>query len=406
MCALSHMKLERYPTQNRRDLLPKIEQFLVSKGRREHLLSRAMDNDGIHKFGYRLRELFADLLRLVAPALEMVFDFERAEELPAAYVQPGRGRFPQRFGDMAWRVPRRRDVEGAGPALVVLVEFQSSVNRQMAHRMRDYARLARERLAERGDEPPVLLPIVLYNGSDRWTAPGAVVELPKSWSLACQLALAPFQGWDYILFSLERLLTSGGLARLPLENRAAATLRLQAERTLAGLQARLREEWTRFAGDANAATRRVLHAWAGALLRQMGGAESALPALSELEGLKGEADMATVSEARLGKWFAEVRAEFVAEGVEQGIEQGKAQGVEQERARGLARLRRQAAIKFGARTADRLSALLGAGSAAGRMNRLGDQVSDWMVECERGEDLLSRVAALVGNGGAEIARQP
>ena len=45
------------------------------------------------------------------------------------------------------------------------------------------------------------------------------------------VALAPFQGWDYILFSLERLLTSGGLARLPLENRAAATLRLQAERT-------------------------------------------------------------------------------------------------------------------------------------------------------------------------------
>ena len=196
---------------------------------------------------------------------------------------------------------------------------------------------------------------------------------------------------------------------MPLANRAAATLRLQAERTLSGLLARLREEWTRFAGDADAATRRVLHAWAGALLAEMGGAESALPALPELERLKGGMDMATVSQARLGKWFAEVRAGHVAEGIKQGIEQERArgvarlqQGIEQERARGLARLRRQAAIKFGAQTAEQLSALLDTGIATERMERLGDRMSDWIVECERGEDLLARVSAMVGNGDAEI----
>ena len=255
-----------------------------------------MDNDGIHKFGYRHRELFADLLRLVAPALAAELDFARAEELPAAYVRPAGRRFKQRFGDIAWRVPRRRYAEGgAGPELVVLIEFQSTVNRRMAQRIRDYAQMARERLAERHEEPPALLPIVLYNGSERWTAPGAATELPE-WSLAARSELAPFQGWDYVLLSLERLLSSGGLARLPLQNRAAATLRLQAERTLSGLLARLREEWTRFA---DAATRRVLHAWAGALLAELGGAESALPALPELERLKGGTDMATVSQARL-----------------------------------------------------------------------------------------------------------
>ena len=118
--------------------------------------------------------------------------------------------------------------------------------------------------------------------------------------------------------------------------------------------------------------------------------------------------MATVSEALYNEWFAGVRAEHLAEGIEQGIEQGivqeRARGlahIEQERARGLARLRRQAAIKFGERTAERLSALLGATVADDRMARLGDRVSDWIVECERGEDLLSRVSALVGNGGDE-----
>ena len=370
-----------------------------------------MDNDGIHKFAYRLPELFADLLRLVAPALAAELDFAQAEELPAAYVQPASGRFPQRFGDMAWRVPRR----GGGAELVVLLEFQSTVNADMGRRMRDYHHLARERLAERGNGPLALLPIVLYNGSKRWTASGVATTMPE-WSSAAQLELAPLQGWDYVLLSLEWLLSSGGLTRLPLDNRSAATLRLQAERTLPGLLARFRREWTRFAGDAEAAMRRVLHAWTRALLAEMGGADSALPALPELEELKGGTDVATVSEARLGKWFAEVRAEHIAEGIQQGIQQGIEQGIEQERARGLARLqqgidqerarglarlRRQAGIKFGERTAERLSALLGGAADGDRMARLGDRVSDWIVECEQGEDLLSRVSALVGNGDAE-----
>ena len=134
--------------------------------------------------------------------------------------------------------------------------------------------------------------------------------------------------------------------------------------------------------------------------------------MAELEGLEGGTDMATVSEALYNEWFAGVRAEHLAEGIEQGIVQGIEQGIEQERARGLAhieqerarglaRLRRQAAIKFGARTAERLSALLGTVAAGERMERLGDRVSDWIVECEQGEDLLSRLSAWVENGGAE-----
>ena len=101
--------------------------------------------------------------------------------------------------------------------------------------------------------------------------------------------------------------------------------------------------------------------------------------------------MTTVSQARLGKWFEEFRAENVAQGIQQGMEQG----IQQERARGLARLRRQAAIKFGAPTAERLAALLGATIAAEQMERVGD----WIVECDRGEDLLARVSAMRANGG-------
>ena len=356
-----------------------------------------MDNDGIHKLAYQLRELFADLLRLVAPELAADLDFERAKELATNYVEPGRDGLAQRVGDMAWSVPRLG--VGATAQLVVVIEFQSTVNQRMATRMREYRRLARERLATSIGGPLAVLPIVLYNGSDRWTASGAATGLPE-WSVAARLTLAPFQEWDYVLLSLERLRTEGTLAHLPLANRAAATLRLQVEPTLSGLLARFREEWQRFP---DAATRRVLHAWTGALLENLGGARSRLPALqtlSELEGARGESEMATVSEALLGKWFEEVRAEYVAEGIERGVAQGMERGVAQERSRGLARLRRQATIKFGAQTAGRLSALLEPTLSAERMEHIGDRVSEWIVECEQGEELLARASALVGNGGA------
>ena len=131
----------------------------------------------------------------------------------------------------------------------------------------------------------------------------------------------------------------------------------------------------------------------GVMFERWLGAESALPSVDELEGLEGlerptgGKEMATVSEARLGKWFDEVRAEHVALGMKQGMEQ--------ERARWLARLRRHAAIKFGAGTAERLAALLGAAVAAEQMERVGD----WIVECDHGEDLLARVTAMRANGG-------
>ena len=200
----------------------------------------------------------------------------------------------------------------------------------MAQRMRDYCRMLRESLARaprggRDEGQPELLPIVVYNGSEHWTAQGAAVaEPPSPWSTAAKLALAPFRAWDYVLLSLELLLAAGdgSLAHLPLANRTAATLRLQAERTPAGLLARMREEWARFPSAADRTTREVLHTWTGALLAHMTDAESALPTVDELEGLEGGTEMATVSEARLGEWFEEVRAEHVALGMEQGIQRG------------------------------------------------------------------------------------
>jgi hypothetical protein len=64
----------------------------------------------------------------------------------------------------------------------LLIEFQSTVDKYMALRMMVYIGLLYQDLIKRGDvladgRLPPILPIVLYNGSKRWTAVTDVADL-------------------------------------------------------------------------------------------------------------------------------------------------------------------------------------------------------------------------------------
>ena len=72
--------------------------------------------------------------------------------------------------------------------------------------------------------------------------------------------------------------------------------------------------------------------------------------------------------------------------IEQGVKQGGRQGIEQERRRNVAMMRRLAAIKFGAQTADSLATILGTNPTAERM----DQVGVAIMECDSSAELLAR----------------
>ena len=83
--------------------------------------------------------------------------------------------------------------------------------------------------------------------------------------------------------------------------------------------------------------------------------------------------------------------QWLREGREQGIELGLERGIKRGRAEERALLCRQAARKFDAETAERLSGLL---------ERLTDperlaEVGDWIIECGTGADLLDRAGRLV-----------
>ena len=175
-----------------------------------------MDNDAIHKFAYRHREMAADLLRLAVPELAAELDLAAAKEVSPAHVGHRAGALEQRYGDMIWRVPFKTGAlkDGTRPYLLVLLEFQSTVNRNMPRRMRNYGLMLRERLvadgtAEREGGLPWLLPLVLYNGAERWTATGHGAGLVAAPSATAWRMLALYQPEDYVLFSMERLLAAG-----------------------------------------------------------------------------------------------------------------------------------------------------------------------------------------------------
>ena len=226
-----------------------------------------------------------------------------------------------------------------------------------------------------------VLPIVVYNGSEPWTAAGQVTDLAPLPSRRMMRDLALLQPQAYRLLTAGGALTSGaGPAEdCPLDNRVSATVRLQASGTPHELLPCLLEEAARFPGAANDAFRQALHAWARALWEHRTGGSSGFPAFEELER-KEEAVMATVAEAAWDRWDAKVRSE----GFERGVRQGRAEA-------GVRLLSHQAALKFDDGTAQRLVGLLDSLTAQDDLDRVGD----WILECSNGDELLSRVSGLL-----------
>ena len=132
-----------------------------------------MQNDAAYKLLFSLPWMVADLLRGFMPGgWTRALDFTTLEKLPAEYIGDDLRR---RLGDMLWRIHFRGPVpRGHARELLVMLEFQSSVDRAMPARILSYTALVHQELIRRGalrEEgtlPPVL-PIVVYNGERCWT---------------------------------------------------------------------------------------------------------------------------------------------------------------------------------------------------------------------------------------------
>ena len=347
-------------------------------------------HDPAYKLLFSRPRMVRDLLDgFAARSWSGALDFESLAPLPASFV--GR-ELQQRHGDLIWRVRFRDD---RWLYLVLLLEFQASVEPAMALRILEYTALLYRRLVahgvlrEHGVLPPVL-PVVLYNGRRRWTAPVEVTKLLA----AGNDVLAPYQpSQRYYVLDVA----CAADADLPADNLVSALIGLEKTRDAAGLREALKVLSDLLRQQKDDALTEAFVTWLHQGLRHAGrlpaDGEDPLARLQETQTMLEE----TVREWTR-EWLEQGRAQGIeqgrAQGIEQGIEQGRVQGIEQGRHAERALLCRLAARKFDAGAAEGLAAALAGVTDPDRLA----QVGDWIIECASASDLLARVRGDNGPG--------
>ena len=373
----------------------------------KHLLSFAFMVEEL------LRRLVADLHGM--HALVDALDFSTLTRMHEQSVAADAAALRRHSNDMVWQVHLRASGEddavatagradrstsppggdGAQPEcsapwlyLVVMLEFQSTVDHLMPLRIRNYVdsfhmEQWRGRRFRSTDRLAPVLPIVLYIGKPRWTAARRVIDLVtpgatqagggegnETWR-----ADPRFAGDGYVLLDSHRV----GPEDSRHDNAAAL---------LAGLENPLPPMLPELVGSLCRRLRapelrelkKVMLLWAGWRARQAGLTIEAED-MAEVNRMENPDDVEAFYRTRAQIWEEERRAEGRAEGRETGRAEGRVMGQRES-------MRRQAAMKFDAETAARLGAVLEGVTD----QEVFDGVLAALLECDSPSDLLDRVA--------------
>ena len=347
--------------------------------------TRTMLHDENYKRLFASPLMVQDVLRACLPAHRLAAaDFSSLGKLSPEYISD---ELRKRHGDTVWhlRLGRRR-------LFLLLLEFQAQDDRWMALRTLTYSgllyqELIRSRAPEvAGERLPAVLPVVLYNGTEPWTATAemrALITPVGRW-------LAPYQpAQRYHLLDLQRVAAQD----LPYRNLLRAVARLEQSRSWKDV-VRVMQALQRWLPRRGAEElRRGFVDWIRQIAEPLAPAGALVPAIRTLE----EASMSLVERVAEWpkQWLQEGREQGRAQGVAEGREQGRAQGVAEGREQGLtqgvdqqrALLCRQAAVRFDAATAARLADLLAPIADPERLAEVGD----WLVRCDTAAKFLARL---------------
>ena len=291
----------------------------------------------------------ADTLRGLTVDLKSALDFASLERMPASFVTEHLGR---RHADMLWKI---QTVNEEWVYLLVLIEFQSTIDRRMALRMMNYAGgiwmgLGEDDLGPGGEYPSVL-PVVVYNGEQPWNAATDIRDLLAS---VPEQLLGTQPRHPYLLIELQTLDPS----TLPYGSVLSMIARFE--------QARSPEQLERLVATA--------------------GRELELKIRSE-----EEARMTTLIE-RAREWGEELNQHWLEKGIEKGLEKGIEEGVARGRLEGeRALVYRLVARRFGPDATEQLVPVL---------DRITDPeliagVADAVLECRTAAEFIGRVRAVV-----------
>ena len=376
-----------------------------------------MEIDAAWKRLFALPAMVEHLLRAVAPGLARRLDFTAMEQLAANWARPTDGADPrpgarptggaaarpgaQRYADAVWRI-RYADADAAH-TLVLLLEFQSTVDPDMAARTLAYTGLLREHLRRQDrldpDGAPLLTVVAPYRlvDSRRAAADDATERNPALAVLGVEGAASPAQAaarMQAMAVWLPQVLTDRD-ARREFGASVVAWLAATMPRLFPFADD---EEVGRiglglFEEDEMTTLHLRVKEWEAEWLRQgiAQGMERGLAQGMERGLAQGvERGLAQGMERGLAQGVERGLAQGVERGLAQGVERGLAQGVEHGLAQERSLLREMAARKFGAAVGEELARRLESASDAEALREIGVLI----IDCADGAELLARVPPL------------
>ena len=348
-----------------------------------------LPHDAAYKAMYRHRQAILDLRRyLVAPNGPLrpdtlaALDFSTLAKLPADWVTAD---FRRRHGDQVWRI-RFKDASpdaGAGAWLLLLLEFQSRDDPDMALRILGYVvELYRDLEAQgvvgAGMRRPPVLPVVIHNGASRWRSPvevGELIALAEAPEAVREdlATLQPSQRLHVVDFPLYRQedLVRGNVVSLQIGFEYAGPS--DYERLLPAVGE---------LGDAG--LRRTVWEWVARRAQRDGVALEDV----DVEGTYFRSRIGENMRRATRAWFAEGRAEGLKEGLRRGLDQQRAL------------LIRQIDTKFGAGASARVEPLLARVVDAALLVEIGDVLLVSGTETE----LVERVKAVLASEAPSSGR--
>ena len=305
------------------------------------------------------------------------FDFETLEQLPTEHIGDD---LRSRFNDVVWRV-RFRDAAGDEEWLhvVVMLEFQSSVDWFMALRMQGYAVRLYEHMwagrpVNRDSRLPPILGVVLYNGREPWGAATSLGDLVGAGTRPAVEAggRAPaLAGDSYVVTDLRHL----PLDTLPADNAVSLLARAEAMEAAREVLDLVDDVLRVLEGPDRGPLQDIMLRWLCFLGRRLGVDLNILMERTKMTKLKETGQLRATLEERFDAWNEELRAEGRAQEVAQRIELDRA------------RLQRLTERKFGTATAEKLAPLVASMEDPGQL----EAVADWIIDCANGPELLARL---------------
>jgi predicted transposase/invertase (TIGR01784 family) len=273
------------------------------------------EHDNSYKQLFSHPRMVEDLLRgFISQKWVKELDFNTLEKASGSYVSDD---LRDREDDIIWKVRWHHLDEWL--YIYLLIEFQSSVDRFMAVRLMVYLGMLyqdlikSDALSQDGKLPPVL-PLVLYNGADRWSAKTEISELIAPFPFGMK-KYAPHL--EYLVMDEHHDYTNEEL-QSKLKNLAAILFRLEKSRTKSETQDTLvlLKKWLK---GAPASLSLAFRTWFRRVKLPRHLPKVELPEFIDLQEVE---NMLVTTD----NWFEQSREEGRKEGREEGREEGRKEG--------------------------------------------------------------------------------